>query len=56
MGEDTKNKDSTLIWWNKKDFKWVRQESSHRRLKRAQLIRMAVIDWLRENAQTKEPK
>ncbi len=56
MEQSLEKTDSTLIWWDKKDFKWVRQESSHRRLKRAQLIRMAVVDWLRENAQTKEPK
>ncbi len=56
MGESLQKQNSTLIWWDEKDFNWIKQEASHRRLKKAQLIRMAAIDWLRKNAQTKEPK
>jgi len=40
----------------KKDIDWIQQEALHRRLAPTHLIRMAVFDWFRENAQTKEPQ
>jgi hypothetical protein len=56
MQQTSEVKSATLVWWAKEDINWISQEASHRRLKRAHLIRMAVLDWLRKNAQTKEPK
>ena len=40
----------------KKDIDWIQQEASHRRLAPTHLIRMAVFDWFRDNAQTREPQ
>lgn len=45
-----------LTRFRKKDIAWIRKEASHRRLTPVHLVRMAVFDWLRQNAQTKEPK
>ena len=56
MEQISEKKGATLVWWAKNDIDWIKQESAHRRLKKAHLIRMAVLDWLRGNAQTKEPK
>ena len=39
----------------KKGIDWIQQEASYRRLAPTHLIRMAVFDWFRDNAQTKEP-
>ncbi len=40
----------------KKDIDWIEQEALHRRLAPTHLIRMAVFDWFRDNALTKEPQ
>jgi len=45
-----------LTRFRKKDLAWIKQEAAHRRLTPVHLIRMAIFDWLRENAQTKQPK
>lgn len=50
------SQDAVLIRWAKKDIDWLRSEASHRRVTTTNLVRMIVFDWLRENAQTKEPK
>jgi len=44
------------IRFAKEDIDWIRQEASHRRLAPTHLIGMAVFDWFRDNAQTKEPR
>lgn len=50
------SKDTINIRWAQKDIDWLRREASHRRLTTTNLVRMIVFDWLRENAQTKQPK
>ena len=45
-----------LTRFTKKDLTWIKQEAAHRRLTPVHLIRMAVFDWFRENAQTEEPQ
>ena len=45
-----------LINFTKKDKQWIQKEASYRRLAPTYLGRMAIIDWLRHNAETKEPK
>ena len=55
--EDTfKAENGILARFTVKDIKWIRQEAAHRRLTPVHLVRMALFDWLRGNAQTKEPK
>jgi len=44
------------IRFAKEDIDWIQQEASHRRLAPTHLVRMAVFDWFREDAQTKEPQ
>jgi len=45
-----------LVAFNKKDMGWIKREASHRRLTPTHVVRMAVFDWFRRNAETKEPK
>ncbi len=45
-----------LTRFNKEDIAWIRKEAAYRRLTPVHLIRMAVFDWLRRNAETKQPK
>lgn len=45
-----------LINFSKKDKEWIKKEASYRRLAPSYLGRMAIIDWLRRNGETKEPK
>jgi len=45
-----------LVAFSKKDMGWIKREASHRRLTPTHVVRMAVFDWLRRNAETKEPK
>lgn len=45
-----------LTRFSKKDITWIRKEADHRRLTPVHIVRMAVLDWLRRNAETKEPK
>jgi len=47
------SKEGFHIQFAKEDIDWIRQEASHRRLAPTHLIGMAVFDWFRENAQTK---
>ena len=50
------SKEGYHVRFAKEDIDWIRQEALHRRLAPTHLIRMAVFDWFRNNAQTKEPK
>jgi len=50
------SKEGFHVRFAKEDIDWIRQEASHRRLAPTHLIRMAVFDWFRGNAQTKEPQ
>jgi len=54
--ERLQDKNQVLTRFTEKDIAWIRQEATHRRLTPVHLIRMALFDWLRKNAQTKAPK
>lgn len=60
MGNEKKerlqDKNQVLTRFTEKDIAWIRQEAAHRRLTPVHLIRMALFDWLRREAQTDEPK
>lgn len=49
-------KDQLNLRWAKKDIDWIRDEAAHRRMPATSLVRMIVFEWLRKNAETKEPK
>ena len=49
-------KDQLNLRWAKKDIDWIRGEAAYRKMPATSLVRMIVFEWLRKNAQTKEPK
>ncbi len=55
-GKKVLDMDQLNLRWAKKDIDWIRREAAHRRMSGTTLVRMIVFDWLRKNAETKEPK
>ena len=55
-GKKVLDMDQLNLRWAKKDIDWIRREATHRRMAGTSLVRMIVFDWLRKNAETKEPK